>query len=421
MKKLLLLGISLWMVSGLSAQSVGMDTLVGLSPRYGAFDNYQECDKFQTCPAEWLDRNYFWLDYYTGRGDSTEVFVTKAVTDRRLAIKGVAVMTLNGTSELNPNHFPVGSRDMEHQEESIMIWNADSLYGQSPTAVATWHEKPGSMINVAVPQCLQTMADSLPSQYLHFGLEEVCFDRAVGVDSVFFIGGTLKNNAMVTDGYGNSTFLHSPTRYAYIAESHPDICSTCAYEPGHYIGHNTPDGGWQRVGGGSLWSGPFFVILDTSHYRLTAEANDTAWGTVTGSGIYEPLEEVVCEATPAAGYRFVRWSDGERNNPRVVEVACDTTLTAIFRDMNDTTGIDPCNLSSITCNLVPNPVQEELMVSTSEEGPLELTIYDASGRVLLRQTFAAQARVDVSTLAAGQYYLMVTSGRGSHIEAFVKR
>ena len=181
MKKLLLLGISLWMVSGLSAQSVGMDTLVGLSPRYGAFDNYQECDKFQTCPAEWLDRNYFWLDYYTGRGDSTEVFVTKAVTDRRLAIKGVAVMTLNGTSELNPNHFPVGSRDMEHQEESIMIWNADSLYGQSPTAVATWHEKPGSMINVAVPQCLQTMADSLPSQYLHFGLEEVCFDRAVGV------------------------------------------------------------------------------------------------------------------------------------------------------------------------------------------------------------------------------------------------
>ena len=170
-----------------------------------------------------------------------------------------------------------------------------------------------------------------------------------------------------------------------------------------------------------MWSGPFFVILDTSHYRLTAEANDTAWGTVTGSGVYEPLEEVVCEATPAAGYRFVRWSDGERNNPRVVEVACDTTLTAIFRDMNDTTGIDPCNLSSITCNLYPNPVQEELMVSTSEEGPLELTIYDASGRVLLRQTFAEQARVDVSTLAAGQYYLMVTSGRGSHIEAFVKR
>lgn len=406
-----------------STKSLGIDSLIGLSSRYGAFDSYQECNRFLNCPVEWADRNYFWFNYYMGRGDSTEVFVTKAVTDHRLAIKGIAVMKLTSMSEVNPGQYYPGSYNMDRvADEEIMIWNGDTLTGQMPSATATWKEKPGSVVNVAVPQCLLTMDDSLPSQYLHFGLTEVCFDRAVGVDSVFFIGGTMKNNAMVQDIYGTNTFLHSPTLYPYIAEQHPDHCAACVYEPGHYVGSNMPGSEWQRLGGSNLWSGPFFVILDTGHYRLTVEANDSTRGMVTGSGVYEPLEEAIVEATPAEGYRFARWGDGVRANPRVVEVACDTTVTAIFLDENDTTGLALNSpLASPHFTLHPNPVQEELTVTTTEEGPLVMKLYDTMGHMLLRRSFSGQARVDVSTLAAGQYYLMVTGSNGARIEPFVKR
>jgi hypothetical protein len=169
-----------------------------------------------------------------------------------------------------------------------------------------------------------------------------------------------------------------------------------------------------------MWTGPFFLILDTNHYRLTAMANDTAWGTVSGSGVYEPLEEATVEATPAEGYRFVRWDDGNVENPRVLEVACDTSIVAIFRDINDTTGIAGQDDDRLCFSLFPNPVREELFVSTTEEGQWMLELYDASGRRLQQHLFSARTTLDVSTLPAGTYFVRLRDEKRSHIESFVK-
>ena len=65
-------------------------------------------------------------------------------------------------------------------------------------------------------------------------------------------------------------------------------------------------------------------------YTVTAEANDGAMGAVSGGGEYEYLSEAVLVAEANEGYRFVKWSDGETENPRRVTVTGDAAYTAEF-------------------------------------------------------------------------------------------
>lgn len=416
MKRSIIILCYLCIAGALSAQSANADTLMGLPDWMVVFDNYQVCGHFQTCPEEYLDRNYFQLDFYAGRGDSSEMLLTQAFTGRRLAVKGVAVMALTDLADVNSRHRQVYYYDDSCVEEKVMILNADTL----PIASATWFNK--IIANeVAVPQCTQTMADGDSSKFLHFGIAELRFNRSVAVDSTFFIGGTLRNNVTTVDSYGRERFLHKPTLYPYVAERHPDPCASCGYEPGHHVGTATPGSEWQRLDAGKMWSGPFFLILDVDRYRLTALSGNDTMGSVSGSGVYNPLDTAVVEATPSDGFRFVCWNDGITDNPRAVEVLCDTTLVAFFGNAGDTTAIDGAPTLGPVFSLYPNPAREELLVTTDEEGQLQLRLFDVSGRILMQRTFSRQAGLDVSRLTAGQYYLMVTGSEGTRVEPFVKR
>ena len=76
-------------------------------------------------------------------------------------------------------------------------------------------------------------------------------------------------------------------------------------------------------------------ISTPSYYVLTAVANGN--GTVTRTPDAESYKEgtsVTLTAVADAGYRFTRWSDGNKENPRTVVVNADMSLTAIFQDEN---------------------------------------------------------------------------------------
>jgi hypothetical protein len=66
------------------------------------------------------------------------------------------------------------------------------------------------------------------------------------------------------------------------------------------------------------------------YYRITLNVTPENWGTVSGDGYYERDTKVTIEATPADGYRFVQWSDGNTNNPRIVTVTKHVSFTAEF-------------------------------------------------------------------------------------------
>ena len=65
-------------------------------------------------------------------------------------------------------------------------------------------------------------------------------------------------------------------------------------------------------------------------YTITAVSADEATGTVTGGGIFYEGETATLTATPAEGYRFATWNDGNTDNPRTVTVTEDATYTASF-------------------------------------------------------------------------------------------
>ena len=64
-------------------------------------------------------------------------------------------------------------------------------------------------------------------------------------------------------------------------------------------------------------------------YSINVSCN-AEQGSVTGSGSYNYLSNRTIEATSNYGYHFTKWSDGNTDNPRTIELRQDTTLEAIF-------------------------------------------------------------------------------------------
>ena len=78
-------------------------------------------------------------------------------------------------------------------------------------------------------------------------------------------------------------------------------------------------------------------------HTLTVLSNDNAMGSVSGSGTYKQGQSVTITATPNNGYHFSHWSDGNTDNPRIVEITQDTTFTAYFKDNLYTISVDANN------------------------------------------------------------------------------
>lgn len=64
------------------------------------------------------------------------------------------------------------------------------------------------------------------------------------------------------------------------------------------------------------------------YYNVNVTA--TAGGSVTGGKLYLEGTDATITATPAEGYHFVKWSDGELNATRTIKVTADVILTAEF-------------------------------------------------------------------------------------------
>ena len=63
-------------------------------------------------------------------------------------------------------------------------------------------------------------------------------------------------------------------------------------------------------------------------YQVTLKSNGN--GSVTGSGTYDYGTKITIEAIADKGYHFVKWSDGNTENPRTITVTEDINLTAEF-------------------------------------------------------------------------------------------
>ncbi len=90
-----------------------------------------------------------------------------------------------------------------------------------------------------------------------------------------------------------------------------------------------------------------------NRYTISVSVNSSFYGYVSGGGDYEEGTQVTLTATAYSGYKFVEWSDGNRDNPRVITVEGDATYEARFEEFAPEyvdLGL-PSGLKWATCNV----------------------------------------------------------------------
>lgn len=188
---------------------------------------------------------------------------------------------------------------------------------------------------------------------------------------------------------------------------------------------------WSNATGDSLTDNPLTIYLtcDTAFvahfielplYHVQTAVNNAEWGTVEGSGTYMEGDEAILTATPAMYCIFDGWSDGDLQSPRTITVTQDTLFTAIFSFDSSSIGINQA--ATLEFSVSPNPTTGRLTVQLNQLEPYEMTIYDVNGKsVWSRKCENQVTEVDLSTLPAGQYLLVVCTKDKYGVKTIVKK
>lgn len=73
-----------------------------------------------------------------------------------------------------------------------------------------------------------------------------------------------------------------------------------------------------------------FTSCGGDKFTITATPADATMGTVTGGGQYEANATVVLTAVANEGFEFVKWNDGNTENPRTITVTENASYVAEF-------------------------------------------------------------------------------------------
>lgn len=115
----------------------------------------------------------------------------------------------------------------------------------------------------------------------------------------------------------------------------------------------------------------------TPKYTITVNANNDAYGTVTGGGVYDSAATATLTATANEGYKFVNWADGNANNPRIVTVTSNATYTATFEELagvNVTFGDVNWAAQYVNC-VIANQAPGAIMVAAAQtDSPSQMPI-----------------------------------------------
>lgn len=76
-------------------------------------------------------------------------------------------------------------------------------------------------------------------------------------------------------------------------------------------------------------------------YTISVTSANTAQGTVTGGGTYSEGSRVNVTATPKSGYAFDKWSDGNTQATRTINVTQNLSLTASFKAISSGGNTEP--------------------------------------------------------------------------------
>ena len=159
----------------------------------------------------------------------------------------------------------------------------------------------------------------------------------------------------------------------------------------------------------SFWNMFFAGRISESGYNVEVSVNDETFGSVV---VESDCSSATLTATANEGYEFVRWSDGNTENPRIVALSSDTTFTAIFAEINEFSLMD---VEHSELSFYPNPTNSKITFSSTIE---KVEVIDLTGKTIL--TFTNAKTINIESLPAGAYYLRLTNNDKAIMRKVIK-
>ena len=244
------------------------------------------------------------------------------------------------------------------------------------------------------------------------------------------------DTAMVNGGF---PILEVPTYYTITASANPEEGGTVSGAGDYLEGATatltaTANTGYTFIdwtlNGVSVSNNPSFTITVTeaanyvanfelNSYQITATANPTSGGTVSGSGTYNYGENCTLTVSLNENFTFINWTENG------VEISTDEAYTFVVTENRNIVanllnheGVGES--AAVINSLYPNPVSHTLTVETAR--PVDnLEILTINGKVVYTQTNCGEKMViQVSEFASGTYILKITSGKQITTQQFLK-
>ena len=264
-----------------------------------------------------------------------------------------------------------------------------------------------------------------------------------------------ENVASIASGaFNNYSFLQNVT---CLATNPPTLADNTVFPYPNIATLTVPCGTLEAYSSPtSFWNMFFMGRISEDGYEVVATANDNAFGSVA---IENNCSTATLTATASDCYEFLRWNDGNTENPRLVALTSDTAFTAIFSEVIHNTiinaSINPgetyteygfnaseagtyilsvttegCD-STITLILTvnsslleaetesisffPNPTKSEITFSQAIE---KVEVIDLTGKAIL--TFSNAKTINIESLPAGAYYLRLTNNDKAIMQKVIK-
>ena len=151
-----------------------------------------------------------------------------------------------------------------------------------------------------------------------------------------------------------------------------------------------------------------FDVEPTPTFDITIYYDENQ-GFVLGAGTYSAGATATIVAIPADGYQFVKWGDGNTENPREIIVDHDIILAAFFNG----TGVDENQASMIS--VFPNPTNGKIHI-LGLENMHEIEIFNTFGTLLMKKQMVGDNEIDVSGLASGFYIIRIGKCFGKFVK-----
>lgn len=327
-KPILLLVIALTAILS-TAKAQTYDTITGPNGRLNGFyyDRW-----FDTCNLFYAPSEFHIVfgneDFQEGLNIAYPVHL-----DYPALIKGYGVMS--DIRATNPSFYQtLYTLGKPRVAEYVHLWSGDPvLSGTDVTYIDS------SRWDTAAPKIYKFPYnyDTARFGFRHVGFFQVYLDTPIYVDSgTYLVGGSFNNNGIQYLYGGCAYYEHIPTNYLYIGGSSYSLCGPY-YQHRWVINDTAITGrptypGWRKDNyfGHSVYCTILPMIDFANVHTLTA---DSTMGLAHPNGKVPKDVYQTIYADPHRGYGFLRWNDGDTNNPRRIFLSQDTTFTATFTDL----------------------------------------------------------------------------------------